>query len=188
MKANDSNRGAWRGGRRLLHRRRLALGGLDVSFIGREKIAADVARHGIKLSDLEGWKTSIAPGEARFSTKPAALAKADIVLVCVKSTALPRRPSRSLPTPSASQSWSASRNGMSNIELLKRLLPSSRCAGVVPSISPYRGGGHWHKGVRDARGAGQRGDPDSRGSGHFRGGAASARQRHDRHGLGQAAP
>jgi 2-dehydropantoate 2-reductase len=122
--------------------------GLEVSFIGREKIAADVAQHGLRLSDLEGWKTSIAPAEVRFSTKPAALARADIVLLCVKSSgtaAAARQISAHAKRKPAVISF---QNGISNLELLKGLLPKLEVVqGMVPFNIAYRGGGHWHKGV-----------------------------------------
>jgi 2-dehydropantoate 2-reductase len=122
--------------------------GLDVSFVGREKIAADVAQHGIKLSDLEGWKTSIAPGEARFSTKPAALAKADIILVCVKSSGTAAAAKQISAHAKRKPAVISFQNGISNVELLKRLLPKLEVAqGMVPFNIAYRGGGHWHKGV-----------------------------------------
>ena len=122
--------------------------GLDVSFIGRERIASDVARNGISLSDLEGWKRRIAPEELRFSTKPAALAKADIVLLCVKSGDTPAAAKQIALHAKRKPAVISFQNGVSNAEVLKGLLPKLEVIqGVVPFNIAYRGEGRWHKGV-----------------------------------------
>src|SRR4051794_13947179 len=63
-----------------------AAAGLDVAFIGRERIREAVAREGLTLTDYSGWRERLAPERVEFGTKPAALAKADVILLAVKST------------------------------------------------------------------------------------------------------
>ena len=122
--------------------------GLDISFIGRERIASDVARNGISLSDLAGWKRRIAPEQLRFSTKPAALAKADIVLLCVKSGDTPAAAKQIALHAKRTPAVISFQNGVSNAEVLKGLLPKLEVIqGVVPFNIAYRGEGRWHKGV-----------------------------------------
>ena len=59
--------------------------GLAVSFIGRESIGAAIAENGLTLTDGSGWRVRHAPGDVDFTTRPAALARADIIALCVKS-------------------------------------------------------------------------------------------------------
>lgn len=122
--------------------------GLNVSFIGREKIAADVAAHGMRLSDLEGWKARLAPGEAPFSTRPAALAKADLILLCVKSGGTAAAAKQIALHAKRKPAIISFQNGVSNVEMLKGLLPRHEVIqGVVPFNVAYNGEGRWHKGV-----------------------------------------
>ena len=60
--------------------------GCSVSFVGRERIRDDIAANGLALSDHAGWRVHLAHDLIDFSTRPAALAKADIVALCVKSS------------------------------------------------------------------------------------------------------
>ena len=122
--------------------------GLNVSFIGREKIASDVAEHGINLSDLEGWKSRIAPGEARFSTKPAALARADIILLCTKSSDTLAAARQIAAHAKRKPVIISFQNGITNSEVLKGMFPKFEVLqGMVPFNVAYQGQGRWHKGV-----------------------------------------
>jgi 2-dehydropantoate 2-reductase len=122
--------------------------GMNVSFIGREAIAADIGGHGLSLSDESGWKTHLPVEAVPFSTKPAALGRADIVLLTVKSPATAEaarqiaRHAKRRPTVISFQ------NGVSNVETLKTLLPKLEIVqGLVPFNVAYLGEGQWHKGV-----------------------------------------
>jgi 2-dehydropantoate 2-reductase len=125
-----------------------ALAGLEISFIGRENIGADVAGHGIALSDLDGWKRRLPPGAIRFSTRAAALAKADIVLLCVKSNGTAAAAKQIALHAKRKPAVISFQNGISNAELLKGLLPKLDIVqGMVPFNVAYLGKGRWHKGV-----------------------------------------
>lgn len=122
--------------------------GLDVSFIGRERIASDVAGKGMTLSDLDGWRRHFPAGEVPFSSKPAALAKADIVLLCVKSPATAAAAKQIAAFAKRKPAVISFQNGVSNADALKALLPKSDIIqGVVPFNIAYQGQGRWHKGV-----------------------------------------
>lgn len=125
-----------------------AAAGLDVSFIGRERVANEVASNGMTLTDLDGWKARLPAEAVKFSTKPAALAKADIVLVCVKSNDTDAA-ARQIATHAKRKPLVISlQNGVSNIDVLKARLPKLEVvAGVVPFNVVAKGGGRWHKGV-----------------------------------------
>jgi 2-dehydropantoate 2-reductase len=64
----------------------LALAGRDVTLLLRPALAEAIARHGLRISDLDGADRLVAPSAIRLATDPgAAFAVADIVLVAVKS-------------------------------------------------------------------------------------------------------
>jgi 2-dehydropantoate 2-reductase len=120
--------------------------GLDVSFLGRARMKEEVETYGLNLSDPDGWTAEIAPGDIRFATGQAALRKADVVLLTVKSTgteAAAKEIGRHLPKGATVISL---QNGVSNAETLRRLLPKHR---VIQAMVPYNvvslGPGRWHR-------------------------------------------
>ncbi|HEX8444701.1 MAG TPA: 2-dehydropantoate 2-reductase [Allosphingosinicella sp.] len=130
--------------------------GLSVSFIGRERVRDEVARHGLMLSDHEGWRVRLAHDLVDFSTKPAALAKADVIALCVKSS----------DTEAAARQISAHakrkpvvisfQNGIDNVERLSAALPSLEIIqGMVPFNIAHLGDGRWHKGTSGELAAGR---------------------------------
>jgi len=64
---------------------RLASVGADVVFFGRERIAKEVAEHGLSAIDLERRRTGVEKNGLVFSTKPRVLADRELLLCCVKS-------------------------------------------------------------------------------------------------------
>src|SRR5688572_20963038 len=123
--------------------------GLPVSFIGREAIGAAIAEHGLTLTDNQGWRVRLAPEEVDFGTKPAALAKADAIALCVKSNgteAAAKEIKRHAKKGAAVISF---QNGISNVETLRGLLGKrfELIQGMVPFNVAYLGQGRWHKGV-----------------------------------------
>jgi 2-dehydropantoate 2-reductase len=122
--------------------------GCKVSFVGREKLRQDIAGHGLALSDYGGGRIHLAHDLITYGTKPAALAKADVIALCVKSTA----------------TWEAAKeigrharkgavvisfqNGVSNVELLRgNLRRFEVIQGMVPFNVAYLGNGRFHKGT-----------------------------------------
>lgn len=64
----------------------LALAGRDVTLLLRPALAEAIARHGLRLSGLDGTDRLIEPAAVRLATDPeAAFAGADVILVTVKS-------------------------------------------------------------------------------------------------------
>jgi 2-dehydropantoate 2-reductase len=122
--------------------------GCKLSFLGREAVRADVARHGMNISDYDGWRTSIAHDLVEFTTKPAILGQADIILLTVKSNGTAAaakeiaRHARKGPVILSFQ------NGISNVETLRSILPRFEVVqGMVPFNVAYLGSGRWHKGT-----------------------------------------
>jgi 2-dehydropantoate 2-reductase len=124
--------------------------GLPVGFIGRQSIGNAIEEHGLTLTDYDGWRVRLAPEEVNFKTKPsAALAKADIIALCVKSTgtaAAAKEIGRHAKRGAAVISF---QNGVSNVDTLRRLLRDrfELVQGMVPFNIAYLGQGRWHKGV-----------------------------------------
>lgn len=125
-----------------------AAAGLDVSFIGREGVADEVKAHGMRLTDLDGRSLSVPAAAVKFSTKPAALAKADIVLLCVKSHATETAARQIAIHAQRRPAVISFQNGVSNVDRIKDILPRHQViAGMVPFNIVHRGPGHWHKSV-----------------------------------------
>ena len=122
--------------------------GLDVSLIGRERIRGEVARHGMALSDHEGWRIHLAHDLVAFSTKPAALAKADVIALCVKSSDTPAAAAQIAAHAKGSPTIVSFQNGIGNADRLKAALPKLEIvAGTVTFNVAHLGDGRWHKGT-----------------------------------------
>jgi 2-dehydropantoate 2-reductase len=122
--------------------------GLPVSFIGRESVRADVAEHGIILTQSGTSPIHLPSDRVDFATKPKSLARADVIALCVKSydtAAAAKEIGRNGRRGATVISF---QNGVSNVELLKSMLPKFEVVpGMVPFNVAYQGRGRWHKGV-----------------------------------------
>jgi 2-dehydropantoate 2-reductase len=126
-----------------------AASGLQVSFVGRERIGREIEENGLTLTDFSGWRARLAPGQVDFSTRPAALAGADIIALCVKSTgtaAAAKEIARNAKKGAVVVSF---QNGVSNVELLRSVFKTrfEAVAGMVPYNVAALGHGRFHKGV-----------------------------------------
>ena len=125
-----------------------AAAGARVTFIGREKVRRDIAEHGLGLSDYSGWRIHLAHDLIDFATKPAALAKADIVALCVKSDATFAAAKEITRHARKGSTIISFQNGVSNPERLRPMLPRFNILqAVVPFNVAYLGQGRWHKGT-----------------------------------------
>ena len=64
---------------------RIAAGGANVVFVGRDRLAKEIRAHGLHLTDYLGADVRVAPDVVSFATDPTGAAGADLVLVAVKS-------------------------------------------------------------------------------------------------------
>lgn len=130
--------------------------GLSVSLIGRERIGQEIARHGMALSDHEGWRIHLAHDLIDFSTDPAALAKADVIALCVKSQGTDAAARQIAGHARAGTAVISFQNGVTNPERLQAALPKSEIVqGVVPFNVAHLGEGRWHKGTSGVLVAGE---------------------------------
>ncbi len=126
-----------------------AAAGLPVGFIGRERIAGEVAQHGLTLTDYTGWRLHLAPEQVAFSTRPAALARADIIALCVKSHATAAAAKEIARHAKKGALVIAFQNGVSNVDTLRSVLGNrfEAAQGMVPFNVAALGQGRFHKGV-----------------------------------------
>jgi len=126
---------------------RLAATGAPVTFIGRERVRDELARHGLRLSDYRGAGLHVAAGDIRFSTSPEAARDADLVLVTVKSAATAEAARELAATLRPDALVLSLQNGLGNADTLRRGLPGRRVvAGMVPFNVVHHGEGRFHQG------------------------------------------
>jgi 2-dehydropantoate 2-reductase len=123
--------------------------GIPVSLVGRERIGRELAENGLTLTDYSGWRARLAPEQVEFSTKPDALAGADIIALCVKSTGTAAAAKEIARNAKKGALVVSFQNGVSNVELLRSVLKTrfEAVAGMVPYNVAHLGHGRFHKGV-----------------------------------------
>ena len=114
----------------------LALAGRDVTLLLRPALAEAIARHGLRVSDLDGVDRVLAPSAVRLATDPAAaFAEADAILVTVKSGATPAMAGLIAEHATSGVTVVSLQNGVGNVDvLLARLGGMAR---VVPGMVPF---------------------------------------------------
>ncbi len=123
--------------------------GIPVGFIGRKRLAGDIQKHGLTITTNAGWQRHFLPGEVDFGTNAAALADANIICVCVKSSDTAEA-ARDIAKHATARSLIVSfQNGISNVDVLSRQLGDrfDVARGMVPFNCVYLGEGRFHKGV-----------------------------------------
>ena len=120
--------------------------GCKVSFLGREPIREEIAKNGLSLTDQNRWGVQLAPDRIDFSTKPAALKKADVIALCVKSTGTEAAAREIARHARPGTSVISFQNGVSNAETLRSMLPKFKVLhGMVPYNVVHLGPGRWHR-------------------------------------------
>lgn len=122
--------------------------GRDVSFLGRERIAGELKTHGLTLTDYAGLETHIAPVHIDIDVAPQVLAKADVILVTVKSGATFEIANLIATHAPPSAIVISLQNGVRNAETLRKALPEMDVrAGMVPFNVVHLADGHFHRGT-----------------------------------------
>ena len=123
-----------------------AAAGLDVTLIGRERLQRDIAEHGLSLSDHHGWSEQV---ECPFTTNPAALAEADVILLTVKGGSTAEAAELIDKHARDGAVVISFQNGVGNKPLLESILGGrfTIIQGMVPYNVVYLGKGRFHKGV-----------------------------------------
>ncbi|GGK37336.1 2-dehydropantoate 2-reductase [Nocardia camponoti] len=124
----------------------LAAAGLDVIFVGRQRVLDDIAEHGLHLTDLDGGAIEVTPDRFGLALTPDEPELADLVLVTVKSAdtaAAVRSVAGKLRpgTPVVSL-----QNGIGNASVIREILPSCVVlAGMVMFNVVHRDNGVFHR-------------------------------------------
>jgi 2-dehydropantoate 2-reductase len=126
-----------------------AAAGVPVRFIGRERIGREIEENGLTLTEHSGWRARLAPEQVDFSTRPASLAGADVIALCVKSTGTAAAAKEIARNARKGALVVSFQNGVSNVETLKAAFKGrfEAVAGMVPYNVAALGRGRFHKGV-----------------------------------------
>ena len=126
---------------------RLLAGGSDVSFIGHARVTGQLRNQGLTLSRYDESRWHVSPERIEVSTDPATAARADLVLVTVKSTATATAAAELANVLRAGTIVVSFQNGIGNADVLRAALPQSTVLeGMVPFNVVERGPGAFHQG------------------------------------------
>lgn len=126
----------------------LAAAGRNVTFLARPRIADELARHGLTVSDHDGGKSRIEAKDLAVSVDPGVLASADVILVTVKSGATREMAAGIRRLAPAHALVVSLQNGIDNATILQEELPALQViAGMVPFNVVALGAGRFHRGT-----------------------------------------
>ncbi len=127
---------------------RLLEAGVAVVMVGRPSLAAEMAQHGMRLTDYRGKDVRLDAERLQVATDPSALADCDLVLVTVKSGDTVGAAAALAPILRPDAAVVSLQNGVNNPELLRAALPERKVfAGMVPFNVLRRDGGWFHQGT-----------------------------------------
>lgn len=114
---------------------RLAAAGRNVTLLTRPALAAEIARHGLLCSDLDGHDIDVGPEQLKLSTIPSeALAGAKLILVTVKSHDTDAMAALIAEHADSDAIAVSLQNGVCNAPILRRRLGPER---VVDAMVPF---------------------------------------------------
>jgi len=126
----------------------LASGGANVHFFARERIANDLLKHGLHLSDWTGKAVHLNQTDFHVSTDASVLADADMILVCVKSKDSKEMAQTIKASGNTQATIFSCQNGVSNVAAIESILSSHTILPVmVPYNVVYEVGGKFHCGT-----------------------------------------
>lgn len=134
-------------------------GGCNVTFLGREKFKQDILKHGLNLTHFERANIKHNAQTIEFSTQERSISKADIILVTVKSQDTEAAAHKIVDFSKSDALIISFQNGVSNVDVLKNILPDHTVlGGVVPFNVTGTGPGQFHCGTEGNLSV-QSGDP-----------------------------
>jgi len=126
----------------------LASNKTQVTLIGRPRIQQQINEFGLKLTDWLGRNTQVKAEQVDFSLAIADIAKADYILVTVKSGDSAEVAQSIVEYAKPSAVIVSFQNGVRNVDTLKEYLPEhSVLKGMVPFNVLSKGNGHFHCGT-----------------------------------------
>ena len=126
-----------------------AAAGVPVTFVGRAKLAADIAEHGLTVSDYTGWKAHLPPEAVDYRCEPQALQDGQLIAVTVKSGDTAEAAAQIAEHGTQGATVISFQNGVSNVDVLEQALGGrfEIARGITPYNVAYLGQGRFHKGV-----------------------------------------
>jgi 2-dehydropantoate 2-reductase len=120
----------------------LAHAGMPVSFLGRPRVLDDLRANGLRLTDYSGVDAYLPPQTLDLYETPQMLADADIILVCVKSSATAEMAGLIAAHAAQNAIVVSLQNGMGHADTLRAALPTHdvRPAMVPFNVVPMEGG------------------------------------------------
>lgn len=130
---------------------RLLQQGQSVSFLGRARIKAELAEHGLRLTQTDTPDHVVSADAVEMSTAPDLLARADIILVTVKSGDTAEIATLIDQHAGPDAIIVSLQNGVSNADCLRATVGNRRViAGMVPYNVAALGDGRFHQGTSGA--------------------------------------
>jgi len=125
---------------------RLIAAGHDVVLVGR--MGAEVAAHGLTLTDYQGYRQTLPPARVRYLETADSFGDREAVLVTVKSMATDEAGARLAPLLAPGAVVVSLQNGVGNPARLRAALPGRPVlAGMVPFNVVRQPEGHFHNGT-----------------------------------------
>lgn len=126
----------------------LARGAHNVTLLLRPRLSEELSRQGLNLTDFTGLDEELSPDDFGLDTDPSCLAKADIILVTVKSGNTEEMGHLIAEHARPDAVVVSLQNGVGNAGILKNCLPDRDVrAGMVPFNIVGLGGGRFHRGT-----------------------------------------
>ncbi len=124
----------------------LGAAGRHVSLLARRRVIDEIQTNGLRLTSLDGGDRRVAAAALGLTEGPAAMARAKIVLVAVKSLDTAAIADLIAAHAQADAVIVSLQNGVDNVPLLRERLPERRVlAGMVPFNVVSVGAGHLHR-------------------------------------------
>ncbi len=122
--------------------------GRDVHFLARPRIADQLAKHGLRVSDYAGLDAHMPAEDVPVSLSPEVMADADLILVTVKSGATADIAKDIAAHAPEHATVISLQNGVSNAAILREALPGRDVrSGMVPYNVVQMGEGRFHRGT-----------------------------------------
>ena len=122
--------------------------GADVLLLGRARMGERLAQGGVLLTDLQGGRRQLAGAQIQFTTDPAQLATASLVLVTVKSADTAAAAAGIASHAPATCVVLSLQNGIGNAEVLRAALPGRAVlGGMVPFNVVQMADQRFHRGT-----------------------------------------
>jgi 2-dehydropantoate 2-reductase len=126
----------------------LIRGAHRVTLLMRERMADEILRQGLTITDFNELDEELSPDVFGIATTPECLKTADIILVTVKSSATEKMAQEIRAHAPKDAVVVSLQNGVGNAEILQNNLPDHDVrAGMVPFNVVSKGGGCFHRGT-----------------------------------------